>query len=305
MPMSSIDGGRVSAADAYLAEPRPSLELRATAEVAAIDVEDGVARGVRLVDGTRIAGDEIVVCAGAYGSPTLLLRSGIGPADELRALGIGIMADLPGVGRNLADHPGVEIEPGWTGAANAGPMLHSIATWRAATSDLSASPDLLFWIADPSGDPAAFSIECVLMRPASRGRVRLRSAEPGDPPVITLPSLTEQSDVDRLGQAAMRARELALQPALRALCPAEPTELPSTGAALDAWVRENAYSIPHVVGTCAMGIAPGDGAVVDAAGRVHGVERLRVVDASILPDPPSGFPNLVTMMVAERIAASI
>jgi choline dehydrogenase len=305
MPMSSIEGRRVSAADAFLADRRPNLALRAEAEVAGIDVENGTARGVRLVDGTRIAADEIVVSAGTYGSPALLLRSGIGPVGELRALGVPVVADVPGVGRNLADHPGVEVEPGWTGATGSGPMLHSIASWRSAGSDPAVSPDMLFWIADPSGDPAAFSIECVLMRPISRGRVTLRSADPTVSPVITLPALSEQADVDRLGEAATRARELALQPALRALCTGQPTELPSTAPDLASWVRENAYSIPHVVGTCAMGISTEGGAVVDAEGRVHGVDRLRVVDASILPDPPSGFPNLVTMMVADRIATSI
>ena len=89
------------------------------------------------------------------------------------------------------------------------------------------------------------------------------------------------------------------------LCRAQPTAVPGPGPELDAWVRANAYSVPHVVGTCAMGLSPAEGAVVDAAGRVHGVDRLRVIDASIIPDPPSGFPNLVTMMLAERIAATI
>jgi choline dehydrogenase len=135
--------------------------------------------------------------------------------------------------------------------------------------------------------------------------VTLRSADPTVPPIITLPALGGPADVDRLGEAATRARELALQPALRALCTGQPTELPSAGPELSSWVRENAYSIPHVVGTCAMGTSPEGGAVVDAEGRVHGIDRLRVVDASILPDPPSGFPNLVTMMIAERIATSI
>jgi len=99
--------------------------------------------------------------------------------------------------------------------------------------------------------------------------------------------------------------DIANSPALRAVCQGPPTELPGRGADLDAWVRANAYSVPHVVGTCAMGRSPADGAVVDAEGRVHGVERLRVVDASIIPEPPSGFPNLITMMLAERIAATI
>ena len=304
MPMSSVDGQRVSAADAYLAPAPPGLTLRPNTEVISIVVRNGAAVRVRIGDGSQLAGHLIVVCAGTYGSPTLLLRSGIGPGDDLKELGIPVVADLPGVGRNLADHPAVEIEPGWSGAA-AATALHSIAPWRSAASGPGESPDMLFWVVDPSGEPAAFSIECDLMRPRSRGWVRLRSADPADPPRITLPSLTEQADLTRLGEAALRAREVALHPALRALCREMPTELPGAGRELDAWVRQNAYSVPHVVGTCAMGPSPADGAVVDAEGRVHGIDGLRVVDASIIPEPPSGFPNLITMMVAERIAATM
>jgi choline dehydrogenase len=306
MPMSSVDGHRVSAADAYLADAasRPNLMLRPETEVVSIIVADGRARGVRLGDGSTIAGDQIVVCAGTYGSPTLLLRSGIGPGDELREIGIGVVAELPGVGRNLADHPAVEIDVGWTGTSTE-QALHSIAPWRSATTGATESPDMLFWLVDPSGDPGAFSIECDLMRPRSRGQVRLRSSDPAEPPRISLPSLSEQADVTRLGEGALRLREIAMAPGLRKLCDAEPTGLPNRGAELDQWVRENAYSVPHVVGTCAMGVAAADGAVVDAGGRVHGVEGLRVVDASIIPEPPSGFPNLLTMMLAERIAAAI
>jgi choline dehydrogenase len=304
MPMSSVEGRRVSAVDAYLAgASRSNLVLRPGCEVARIDVAAGIAHGVRLLDGTAIRADEVIVCAGAYGSPALLLRSGIGPADDLHALDIRVVADLPGVGRNLADHPAVELEPGWSGAAHEH-ALHSITAWRSETTRPEESPDLLFWFADPAGDPASFSIECVLMRPRSRGRVTLRSTDAAVAPRIVLPSLTEQVDVDRLGEAARRAREVALRPGLRAMCGAQPTVLPEVGPKLDAWVRENAYSVPHVVGTCAMGPSPVDGAVVDREGRVHGVDRLRVVDASIIPEPPSGFPNPITMMLAERIAAT-
>jgi choline dehydrogenase len=304
MPMSSFEGRRVSAADAYLgaAGGRPNLELRADSEVVAVEVDGGAARGVRLADGTAIAAGEVVLCAGTYGSPRLLLLSGIGPADELRKLGIPLASDLPGVGRNLADHPAVELDVGWAGAPTSDRQLHTIATWRSDTGD--ASPDLLFWLADPAGTPAAFSMECVLMRPRSRGSVTLRSADPAMPPRISLPGLREPEDVERLGTAALRARRVALQPALRALCDGAPADPPARGPALERWVRDNQYSIPHVVGTCAMGVSPADGAVVDAHGRVHGTDRLRVVDASVVPDPPSGFPNLITMMVAEHVAAS-
>jgi len=306
MPMSSLDGRRVTAADAYLEPARrlPNLVIRPDSEVATIDVRDGSARGVRLVDGTAIAAAEILICGGTYGSPALLLRSGIGPADELRELGIAVVADLPGVGSNLADHPGVEVETGWSGSSSS-PGLHSIASWRSSSAGPDESPDMLFWLADPAGEPAAFTIECVLMRPRSRGRVTLRSADPADPPRIRPPALSEEIDLDRLGAGAVRAHAVTAHPAFRALCADAAPRPPEGRADLDAWVRANAYSVPHVVGTCAMGVSPADGAVVDAEGRVHGIDGLRVVDASILPEPPSGFPNLIAMMVAERVAALI
>ena len=306
MPMSSFDGRRVSAADAFLPLKGlpPNLQLRADAQVANLAVERGRARGVGLADGTTIAADVVVVCAGTYGSPSILLRSGIGPAADLTALGIAVAADLPGVGANLADHPAVEIETGWSGVSRSAPVLHSIAPWHSSAA-ADPSPDLLFWLTDPLGEPAALTMECVLMRPASRGRVRLRSADPADPPRISLPRPFEPIDVERLAEGAVRAADIAQRPALRAICDGEVTSLPTERAALQAWVIENAYSVPHVTGTCAAGVSAEAGAVVDATGRVHGIDGLWVVDASILPGPPSGFPNLVTMAIADRTADMI
>lgn len=307
MPMSSEGASRVSASDAYLgsAAGRPNLAIRADSFVSAVDIVDGRARGVRLADGSLVVGDVVVLCGGTYGSPTLLLRSGIGPADALAAMELTVHANLPGVGANLADHPSVEVGTGWSGTSRGEPLLHSIVSWRSSLAAARDAPDLLFWIADPQGDPGELGIECVLMRPRSRGVVRLRSADPADPPRISLPGLTDPADVERLAEGATRASEIANRPELRALCAGPAPSLPTDRDALDAWVLDNAYSVPHVVGTCAMGTSPDDGAVVDAQGRVHGLEGLYVVDASVIPDPPSGFPNLITMMIAERISASI
>ena len=306
MPMSSLDGRRVSAADAFLqpgATP-PNLEVLADSQVANVAIQRGRARGVRLADGATLPAEAVVVCAGTYGSPTILLRSGIGPAADLTALGIRVAADLPGVGANLADHPAVEIETGWSGTSRSVPILHSIAPWH-SSSALDPSPDMLFWLTDPLGDPASFTLECVLMRPASRGRVRLGSADPVDPPRIALPRPLEPIDVQRLGEGAVRAADIAQRPEVRAICDGAVMSLPTERAALQAWVIENAYSVPHVTGTCAAGVSAEAGAVVDARGRVHGIDGLWVVDASILPGPPSGFPNLVTMAVADRTADMI
>ena len=122
---------------------------------------------------------------------------------------------------------------------------------------------------------------------------------------IALPGLRESADMDRLVEGYRRGLELANRPEIRRLCkePAPPD--PGNRAALRRAVIENAYSIPHVVGTCAMGPSPESGAVVDALGRVYGVAGLAVVDASIMPEPPSGFPHIITIMIAEHLSETL
>ena len=147
MPMSSLDGRRVTTFDAYLAaEDRPAtLEVRPDSPVDAVLVEPAARSGVRLADGSTIGAGTVILSAGTYGSPPILLRSGIGPAAELRELGITVVADLPGVGANLADHPGVGLDSGYRGEGTAGPVLHTIATWRSARlgAGRAARPDVL------------------------------------------------------------------------------------------------------------------------------------------------------------------
>jgi choline dehydrogenase-like flavoprotein len=305
MPMNVRDGIRVTTADAYLpadATP-PHLSIRGDAQVAEV-LFDGrsVARGVRLVDGTTIDAGWVVLCAGTYGSPPILMRSGVGPPRHLREVGIRVVADLPGVGANLADHPEVVVDLGYTGAGRASPVLHTIATFSSDGRSASETPDLMFWLADPIDEDPSFVIEVVLLRPRSRGTVRLRSADPTAPPVIELPNLNDPSDVERLAEGYSRALDLANRPEVRRLCDGKPPAEPDN---LEELIRAEVYSIPHVVGTCAMGPRPEDGAVVDASGRVHGTERLSVVDASIMPDVPSGFTHVPTIMIAERLSEEI
>ena len=273
--------------------------------VATVVLESGRATAVQLDDGTLIRADLIVLSAGTYGSPTILMRSGIGPADHLGELGIRVRVDLPGVGANLADHPAVELDSGWRGQATDGPALHTIATFRSSSAPIDGPQDLMFWITDPDGPEPGFWFDPVLLKPRSRGSVRLRSADPAAPPRISLPGLSEAYDIDRLVEAYRLGLELADRPEIRRHAPeARPTE-PSTPEAWRRLIVENAYSIPHVVGTCAMGPSPERGDVVDAGGRVHGVDRLLVIDASIIPDAPSGFPHLITIMLAEHLAEAI
>ena len=132
--------------------------------------------------------------------------------------------------------------------------------------------------------------------------MRLRSADPEDPPRITLPTVDHPEDLERLAEGLQRAIELAHQPRIQRLASRTPTR-PSTPQERRDYVIANAYSIPHVVGTCRMGPSPGSGDVVDSRGRVHGVDGLRVIDASIIPEPPSGFPHIITIMIAERLTA--
>jgi choline dehydrogenase len=266
-------------------------------------VEDGRARGVRLVDGTEIAADDVILSAGTYGSPPLLMRSGIGPAAHLREMGFDVVADLPGVGENLADHPAVDLDAGFAGDAPCEALRHTIATLRSGSQPLDGPPDLLFWIHEPSEDDGRLYLDPILLKPESRGSVRLRSADPFDPPRIVLPGLGTERDIDRLMEGYALGLSIANHPAIRALASEPAPPLPATPAEWRERITTNAYSIPHVVGTCRMGPSPDDADVVDTDGRVHGVAGLRVIDASVIPAPPSGFPHLVTIMVAEHLAA--
>jgi choline dehydrogenase len=309
MPMSTRDGIRVTTADAYLpvGGVPANLTIRADSQVAEVAFDRTRAIGVRLVDETVIEAGWVVLCAGTYGSPPILLRSGVGPAEHLRSIGISVRVDLPGVGANLADHPALTIDCGYRGPGRAAPILHGIATFHSAGRSHQEAPDLMLWLSDPStspDDPPAFEIEVVLLRPQGRGSVRLRSPDPRDAPRVELPNFRDESDVARLAEAYSRALELALRPELRQLCDDPPTPQPRA-AELPDFVRTNGYSLPHVVGSCAIGARPEDGAVVDPLGHVHGTERLTIADASIMPDVPSGFTHIPTIMIAERLSEQI
>jgi choline dehydrogenase len=305
MPMTSDAGVRVTTADAYLAgAASPNLTIRADAHVAAVVLDGNRTTGVRLVGGEVVEADHVVLCAGTFGSPVILMRSGIGPADHLRAVGAPVLVDLPGVGADLADHPAMTIDCGYRGVARAAPVLHVIATFRSAGTAAAEAPDLMLWISDPTGDPAGVEIEVVLLKPRSRGSVRLRSVDPSEAPVIELPGLRDTSDLDRLAEGCLRGLEVANRQELRRVCADDPSPA-ADGATVRDVVRDELYSLPHVSGTCAMGPDPDDGAVVDASGRVHGTEGLAVADASIIPTALSAFTHIPTIMIAERLAERI
>jgi choline dehydrogenase len=307
MPRNSRDGIRVTSADGYLPSngAPASLTIMPNAEAATVLVDRGQAIGIRLVDGSEVDAGWVVLCAGTYGSPAMLLRSGIGPADDMRKLGLEVHAALPGVGTNLADHPGFDVDLEYRGERGVAPRFFWLATFRSSLASEDDPPDLALWIPEPfslGDEPAEAAVTAVLLTPRSRGVVRLRSADSRAAPAIKLPGLEHPDDVERLAEGAVRAAQVAGHAAVTRLCGETATALPGVGDGLRAVVRQGVWSYPHVVGTCAMGRSPDEGAVVDASGDVYGIARLSIADASIIPTAPSGFPHLIAVMIAERMA---
>jgi choline dehydrogenase len=329
-------GKRWSAADAYLrpALQRPNLEVVTGALVSGVEIEGGIATGVRWSrrrGGAQLARAEreLILSAGAIASPQLLMLSGVGPADQLRQLGVQVRHELPGVGENLQDHPYVSCVwdvPGGGSLADAekpkamleyllrrtGPLTSSVAEAFAFVRSRPGlpGPDLQFHFGPAyfvnngfdEYDGHAITSGPVLVKPRARGWVRLRSADPAAKPRILTNSLSEQEDVDALVAGVRLAREIAAEGPLAEVVGRElfPGPEVDTDEAIAADARRRAELLYHPVGTCRIG--SGDGAVVDPELRVHGIERLRVVDASVMPLIVSGNTNAPTIMIAEKAA---
>jgi choline dehydrogenase-like flavoprotein len=331
------DGRRFSCADAFLrpAAGRPNLEIRTGATVLGVVLDGDRAIGVRV--GRRGGGSEllraereVILCAGAIGSPQLLQVSGIGAADELRAVGVIVRHDLPGVGRNLQDHPFVtvlsEVSDHDTlyGAdkpkplaewllRRSGPLTSTVAEVVAFHRTRSGLPaaDIQFhmgaaYFEDHGAeiyDGHCIAIGPVLVSPKARGRVWLRSSDPADKPRILTNSLSEPEDVASLVAGVRLAREIAAQAPLAEIVVKELKPGPAVvdRSDIEADVRRRLMLIYHPVGTCRMSDTAED-AVVDSQLRVHGLDALRVVDASIMPTIVGGNTNAPTVMIAERAA---
>jgi choline dehydrogenase len=270
------------------------------------------ARGVRLADGELVEGDAVVLAAGSYSSPAVLMRSGIGPAGHLRDLGIPVAVDLGGVGRNLIDHPLVAVDLP-TAPGQPGPPFQAMLTLRSPHAGPDRPPDLHVFPAGPfdtdaSPTGAVFGLVTGLLSVRSRGSVRLRSRDPGTPPRIDIAHLRHPEDMARMVEATLAARGIARTPPLAGfvraaeLAPGEAIG-DEDAAGLARSIRARVGSYHHPVGTCAMGPDPAADAVVDARGAVHGAGHLWVADASVMPSIPSANTNLSTLVVAERIAA--
>jgi choline dehydrogenase len=309
-------GERVSAADAYLrpALSRPNLAVRTGCLVTGLLVEGSACRGVTYtVDGKpgRVrAAREVILCAGAVGSPQLLMLSGIGPAAKLRRLGLAVVADLPEVGRNLQDHPLVMVSCEPADPLPASQYNHG-EVYAAVRSPLAGDvPDLhLFPIllpVPPPGwpplPPAAYNLAASVVAPDSRGTVTLAAADPSVPPLVDPAFLTAGSDASRMAAAVAMVRQVIASAAFAPVFKSEiwPGSEVSTADGLREYIWRTVGSYWHPAGTCRLG--SDDAAVVDLELRVPAVTGLRIADASVLPAIPNAHPNATVLAVAERAA---
>ena len=368
LPLSKFENKRASSAICYLdaqVRARSNLTLATNAEVERLIFDGRRVTGViATVDGSsrEFRAKEVIVSSGALQSPVMLLRSGIGPADELTSNGIAVLADHQGVGRNLHNHQFLYLVAHLKKQAQppAGQRDHTTATWR-FSSGVENCPDsdmYISYVAQTGWHALGrriSSLTPVVLKPFSRGQVRLEAGNPAGRPDIRFEYQSDDRDRVRHADAVRRAAGMLLAPEVRALwhsaTPVARTQqlrkfndinrynairaraisaildmvpaasrpimgtltkpgldvlrLAEDDDALDEFVRTSVTGMSHHAGTCRMGPVDDPSAVTDSQGRVHGVEGLRVVDASLMPWVPRGNTNIPTLMVAEKISATI
>ena len=338
-------GERWSTTRAYLdpVRRRKNLTIITKALVCKLILENNTATGVCFKNNKdKIfnvkSKKEVILCAGAVGSPHLLMLSGIGPKDHLKSMGINLKADLPGVGQNLQDHPDFMIKYKCLKPVTLWPKtkkLNSVGAgiqWLLTREGMCASnhfdavacvrsgptveyPDLQFCISpiamdDNTWQPLqehAFQVHVGLMRTHSRGKIELRSSNPADPPRILVNYLKDKRDRELMRKGIHLVRELLDQPAFSELKGEEifPGDICKSDSDLDTKLNSHTTSQWHLACTARMGLKTDKYAVVDNSGRVHGFNGLRVVDASIMPFAPNGNTNAPTIMIAEKISDKI
>jgi choline dehydrogenase len=341
--MTVARGRRASAARVFLkpAMSRRNLHVETRALACRIRIEGRRAVGVDYIQGGQpfaaMADREVIAAGGVYGSPQLLMLSGMGPADHLRSVGIKPLIDLPGVGKNLIEHPFMFV--GWNARPGAfrSELRVDRATawvlrWKLFGKGLFATNGAagnLFIRTDPGLDRPDMQFTCMsgevsarelwfpllgkkpphtlgvgvsMIKQDSRGEVWLRSAGAHDAPRILFNLFKEKSDLDRAIRGLKAIRDIYQHEPLRSLVADE--VLPGAGITSDAdlerFVRGTGAITQHAVGTCKMGIESDPLAVVDAALKVRGVDALRVIDASVMPDVPGGNTNAPAIMIAEK-----
>jgi choline dehydrogenase len=334
------DGQRCTVADAYLASRPQNLTVITDAFVTGLVIEGGRAAGVTYRAGgrdeTARAEAEVILAAGAIGTPQLLMLSGIGPADDLRSRGIYVIADMPAVGANLIDHPCVpviwstpSVKGLWESTGNSGFIRWRLTHRGPLTSNIAEAggfarsdprlpaPDLQWHVLPVAyreqglADPArrALTVLVDLVDVASRGRLKLASGDPRHRPLIDPGYLSDVRDLNALAVGVRMARDYGTAAPLSKICAEELT--PGDGVRTDHemrdFIRSAVVSGYHPAGTCAMGgdvakSASGYDSVVDPLLRVRGVAGLRIVDASVMPTLPRGNTNAPVIAIAERAA---
>ncbi len=340
------NGIRQSTAISYLhpAMARPNLTVKTGALTTRVILDKGRAVGIEFVEGGQkrqvFAEREVILSGGAFNSPQVLLLSGIGPADHLKSVGVPVLHDLAGVGRNLAEHPNMMLV---YKANNKNTFLNQLrldravrhgANWhlfRKGAFTGNGAAGVIFFRSQPQLERPDVQMVCSAVAneaklwfpgltpppvhsytarvgtlyPRSRGWLKLRSADPADKPRIFFNLFGEREDVDDMIRALKIARAIYHTEPYRSLIAEEitPSAEAKTDAEIEAKIRHLGHNRQHPLGTCAMGV--GANAVVDEQLRVRGVERLRVVDASVMPEETGGNINVPTMMIAEKASDMI
>jgi 5-(hydroxymethyl)furfural/furfural oxidase len=316
---------RVSTNDAYLEPARSHSNLTVVGDALVDRVEfDG-----QRVTGVRVrtaAGWEhqpakmVVLCAGALHSPALLLRSGIGPADQLRSFGINVIVDSPGVGNNLGEHPALflllSMRPEAQTLSIHDRAFNCCLRYSSGLGDTGTNDMMIFSVNHLAGFAenglSQGALFLSVYQSFSRGTVRLASPAPEVEPDVDFHLLSDRRDFTRLRDGVRRLFELARHPEFAAICEAVQVGMTrfsldhfDDDQRLDEWMLAECMPFWHAVGTCRMGAVDDPQSVVDAQCRVIGVEGLRVIDASIMPEVPRANTNLTTIMIAEHMAARL
>ncbi len=314
VPLNNPGGVRMSTAITYLdaCRHRLNLTIRANVTVRRIVFDGKQATGVEVESGGDVfvvEGDEIILSAGAIASPQLLLLSGVGASEQLRPLGIEPVHDLPGVGRSMKNHPSVSIvfrsQPEHHLAPDAPRNqvgLRFTAEGSSARNDIQVQPTTSY---PESREAPNIRVGCRLEYPYSEGLLSLTSADVSVQPDLDFRFLSDPRDTDRFRDAVRRTVAIFEHPAFKNLLAERlsPTEADlADDASLDSWLQQNAGIAGHTSVTCKMGPEGDATAVVDQYCKVHGLQNLRVVDASIMPDIVRANTNATIIMMAERAA---
>ncbi len=322
-PFNRIDDVRMSTAITYLAMARERLNLTVKADVLVHRIEFERGRAVAVVaesggETFRLGADEIILSGGAINSPQLLMLSGIGPSEHLSDLDIPVVLDLPGVGQNLRDHPLLVMEyecrqelPEGYSPLQVG--MRYTTHGSPFRNDMQIHPISLFIRDglidfDLEGDSFPSGFVIATQKAVSSGEIKLASIDPREQPILNYQYLSDPFDVEQLRGAVRLCAEISATPEferaqMKRVTPTD--DVLNDDDKLESWLRDNVRTQHHSSGTCKMGPDDDPMAVVDQEGRVRGVENLRVVDASIMPDVIRANTNATTIMIAEKIADDI